>query len=43
MNLVFPLGIGQVHFFHELFKQNPALAMILLAIVIALAFYYNRR
>lgn len=43
MNLIAPLGIGQVHLFHELFKQDPTAAIILLAIILALAFYFNRR
>lgn len=43
MQLIAPLGIGQVHLFHELFKQNPAAATILLIVLVALAFYFNRR
>jgi hypothetical protein len=39
----FPLGIGQVHAFHELFKTNPRLALIVLALLIILAFYFNNR
>lgn len=39
----FPLGIGQVHAMHELFKADPRLAIIVLAIIICLAFYFNSR
>lgn len=39
----FPLGIGQVHAMHELFKADPRLAIIVLALLIALAFYLNNR
>lgn len=38
-----PLGIGQVHAMHELFKVDPRLAIIALALLIALAFYFNNR
>ncbi|WP_267202419.1 hypothetical protein [Limosilactobacillus kribbianus] len=38
-----PLGIGQVHAFHELFKANPRLAILVLLVLIALAFYFNNR
>lgn len=38
-----PLGIGQVHAMHELFKADPRLAIIVLALLIALAFYFNNR
>lgn len=38
-----PLGIGQVHAMHELFKMNPRLAIIVLILIIALAFYFNNR
>lgn len=43
MNFIAPLGIGQVHLFHELFRQNPVAATILLVILVAAAFYFNRR
>ena len=29
-----PLGIGQYHLFHELFKANPRLAIIVLALIV---------
>lgn len=38
-----PLGIGQIHAMHELFKSDPRLAIIILIILIALAFYFNSR
>ena len=38
-----PLGIGQVHAMHELFKTDPRLAIIVLALLIALAFYFHNR
>lgn len=41
MNL--PLGIGQIHAMHELFRANPRLAIIVLVLLIALAFYLNQR
>lgn len=43
MHFIAPLGIGQVHLFHELFRQNPVAATILLVILVAAAFYFNRR
>lgn len=33
-----PSGIGQYHLFHELFKANPRLA-----IIVVLAIYLNQR
>ena len=38
-----PRGIGQGHAMHELFKADPRLAIIVLALLIALAFYFNNR
>lgn len=38
-----PLGIGQVHAMHELFKADPRIAILVLVIIIALAFYFNSR
>ncbi|MDO4903902.1 MAG: hypothetical protein Q3959_06550 [Limosilactobacillus sp.] len=38
-----PIGIGQVHAMNELFKANPRLAVIVLLIIIALAFYFKSR
>lgn len=40
-----PLGIGQYHLFHELFKANPRprLAIIVLALIVVLAIYLNQR
>ena len=38
-----PAGIGQVHAMHELFKLDPRLAVIVLIIIVALAFYFNSR
>ena len=37
-----PLGIGQYHLFHELFKANPRLAIIALALIVILAIYLNQ-
>lgn len=38
-----PVGIGQVHAMHELFKLNPPLAIIVLLLLICLAFYFKNR
>lgn len=38
-----PLRIGQYHLFHELFKANPRLAIIILALIVILAIYLNQR
>ncbi|WP_261313276.1 MULTISPECIES: hypothetical protein [Limosilactobacillus] len=38
-----PLGIGQIHAMHELFKADPRLAIIILIVLIVLAFYFNSR
>lgn len=38
-----PVGIGQVHAMHELLKADPRLAIIVLAIIICLVFYFNSR
>lgn len=38
-----PLGIGQVHAMHELFRADPRLAIIVLILLVALAFYFNQR
>lgn len=43
MSFIPPLGIGQVHAMHELFKANPRLAIIVLILIVALAFYFDRR
>ena len=37
-----PLGIGQYHLFHELFKANPH-EIIVLALIVVLAIYLNQR
>lgn len=37
------LAVGQIRAFHMLFNQNPVLALIVLAILILLAFYFNQR
>lgn len=42
MNII-PLGIGQIHAIHELFKADPRLAIIIVSLLVALAFYLNRR
>lgn len=39
----FPVGIGQVHAMHELFKADPRIGTLALVIIIALAFYFNSR
>lgn len=38
-----PLGIGQIHAMHELFRTNPRLAIIVMLLLIALVFYLNQR
>lgn len=38
-----PVGIGQIHAMHELFRANPRLAIIVLLLLIVLAFYLKRR
>ncbi len=38
-----PLGIGQIHAMHELFRANPRLAIIVMLLLIALAFYLNQK
>ncbi|KIS02903.1 hypothetical protein WDC_1519 [Paucilactobacillus wasatchensis] len=43
MNLNLPLGIGQIHAFRVLFRENPGLALIILLLLIALAYYLNSR
>ena len=37
------LGLGQVHAFHMLFKEDPRLAVLVLILLIALAFYFQSR
>lgn len=39
-----PLGIGQIHAMHELFKADPRLAALILVLIMALAIYlkYHR-
>jgi hypothetical protein len=37
------LLLGQIHAFRVLFRENPGLALIILLILIALAFYFNQR
>ena len=38
-----PLGIGQIHAMHELFRTNPRLAIIVMLLLITLAFYLNQK
>ncbi|EEJ41078.1 MULTISPECIES: hypothetical protein [Limosilactobacillus] len=38
-----PVGIGEVHAMHELFKLNPRLAIIVLLLLICLAFYLKNK
>lgn len=38
-----PLGIGQIHAMHDLFRANPRLAIIVMLLLIALAFYLNQK
>lgn len=37
------LGLGQIHAFHMLFKQDPRLAVLILILLIALAYYLQSR
>lgn len=37
------LGLGQVHAFHMLFKEDPRLAVLVLILLIALAYYFQSR
>ena len=43
MQIFAPLGLGQVHLFNTLFRENPVAAVILLVVLVALAFYFNHR
>jgi len=43
MNFYLPLGIGQIHAFRVLLRENPGLAIIILLLLIALAYYLNSR
>lgn len=36
-------AVGQIRAFHMLFNQNPALAIIVLVALIALAYYFKNR
>ena len=36
-----PLGIGQIHVMHELFKTNPRLAALVLLLIMGIAIYIN--
>lgn len=38
-----PVLIGQIHAFRVLFRENPGLALCILALLIALAFYLRYR
>lgn len=38
-----PLGIGQIHAIHELFKADPRLAAIVLILIMGLAIYFRYR
>lgn len=38
-----PAGIGQVHAMNELFKADPRVAILVLILIIALAFYFDSR
>ncbi|WP_220484834.1 hypothetical protein [Limosilactobacillus fastidiosus] len=38
-----PVGIGEIHAMHELFKLNPPLAIIVLLLLICLAFYLKNK
>lgn len=35
------LGLGQIHAFHMLFRENPRLALIVLVLLLALAYYFQ--
>lgn len=37
------LGLGQIHAFHMLFKEDPRLAVIVLILLVALAYYFQSR
>ncbi|GGI63891.1 hypothetical protein [Limosilactobacillus caviae] len=39
-----PLGIGQIHAMHELFKTNPQVAALVLILIMGIAIYsrYHR-
>lgn len=37
------LGIGQIHAFHVLFRENPRLTVLVLILLIALAYYFQSR
>lgn len=39
----YPFGLGQIHAFHMLFKEDPRLAIIVLILLIALAYYFKSR
>ena len=36
-----PLGIGQIHAMHELFKTNPRLAALVIPLIIGIAISYK--
>lgn len=37
------LGLGQIHACHMLFKEDPRLAVIVLILLLALAYYFQSR
>lgn len=43
MPFYLPVGIGQIHAFRVLLRENPGLAIIILLLLIALAYYLNSR
>lgn len=38
-----PLGIGQIHAMHELFKADPRLAALILILIMVVAIYFRYR
>lgn len=36
-----PLGIGQIHAMHELFKADPRLAALILVLLMGIAIYFR--
>jgi hypothetical protein len=41
--LVPPLGVGQIHAIHELFKADPRLAALVLILIVTIALYFRYR
>lgn len=43
MQFYLPVGIGQIHAFRVLLRDNPGLAIIILLLLVALAYYLKHR